>query len=63
MEGAAILPFPVQNSLTMPIRKHAQATHNAEYQAMYTGQRYEFCESGPAERLIQRLARELEQKY
>ena len=59
MEGAAHLPFPVQNSLTASLRSAATTAGNAEYQSLWAGTGYEQARAAPAAEIIKGLAADL----
>jgi nitronate monooxygenase len=40
MEGKIVLPFPIQNTMTAPLRQLAGRTDNGEYQSLGAGQDY-----------------------
>ena len=55
---AAILPFPLQNSLTRPLRTAAAKQGRAEFLSLWAGQGVRLARRQPAGELIARLARE-----
>lgn len=61
MDGAAVLPFPLQNTLTSAMRQWAQERGDGEYQSLWAGSGYRNCRSESVEALIERLAHELRQ--
>ena len=60
MAGAAVLPFPLQNTLTAPLRRAAAERDDGEYQSLWAGAHYARCRSGSARELVRRLLAELE---
>jgi len=40
MESKTVLPFPIQNTITVSLRQLAGRTNNGEYQSMWAGQDY-----------------------
>lgn len=60
MQSAEVLPFPLQNSLTGPLRKAAVARDDAEYQSLWAGQHYARCRDGSARELVRHLLAELD---
>lgn len=61
MESKPVLPFPLQNTLTAPLRKLATQRGDGEYQSLWAGAGYRRAQSLPAQALISLLARELEE--
>jgi nitronate monooxygenase len=57
-DAAAILPFPLQNSLTRPLRAAAAAQGRAEFLSLWAGQGVRLARRQPAAELIARLAKE-----
>jgi len=55
----AILPFPLQNALTRPLRTAAAAANRAEYLSLWAGQGTRMARREPAAALMSRLAREI----
>ena len=55
---AAILPFPLQNSLTRPLRTAAAKQGRAEFLSLWAGQGVRLARRQPAAELIARLAKE-----
>jgi len=55
---AAILPFPLQNALTRPLRGAAARQGRAEYLSLWAGQGLGLARRQPARSLVERLARE-----
>jgi len=55
---AAILPFPLQNSLTRPLRAAAARQGRAEFLSLWAGQGVRLARRQPAAELVARLARE-----
>ena len=58
--GQAILPFPLQNALTRPLRNAAAKEGRAEFLSLWAGQGTRLARRGSAAELIERLARETE---
>ena len=58
--GVAILPFPLQNALTRPLRNAAAKEGRAEFLSLWAGQGTRLARRGSAAELIERLARETE---
>jgi nitronate monooxygenase len=54
----AILPFPLQNALTRPLRAAAAKAGRAEFLSLWAGQGLRLARSGPAAALVRRLADE-----
>ncbi|MFM8547327.1 MAG: NAD(P)H-dependent flavin oxidoreductase [Betaproteobacteria bacterium] len=61
MEAKPVLPFPLQNTLTAPLRKLATQRGDGEYQSLWAGTAYRQAQSLPAQALISLLAREFEE--
>lgn len=61
MENQPTLPFPVQNTLTGPLRAKAGQTNNGEYQSLWCGSEYARTRPMPAARLMDRLLEEYNQ--
>ncbi|MCD8515757.1 MAG: nitronate monooxygenase [Burkholderiaceae bacterium] len=59
MQGQAILPFPIQNTMTGPMRKWAADTNNGEYQSLWAGTQYHRSRAMPAAELMQTLSSEM----
>jgi len=59
MAGADVLAFPLQNSLTAPLRKAAVERDDGEYQSLWAGTHYARCRGGSARELVRRLVAEL----
>lgn len=60
MAGADALAFPLQSSLTAPLRKAAVERDDGEYQSLWAGAHYARCRGGSARELVRRLVTELE---
>ena len=56
----AILPFPLQNALTRPIRNAAARQGRAEFLSLWAGQALRLARRQPAADLVVRLAAEAE---
>jgi nitronate monooxygenase len=63
LEGkeALILPFPLQNNLTRPMRSAANKDGVRRYMSLYAGEGLARCREMPAAALVQALAEELAQ--
>src|SRR5713101_116866 len=57
-EPEAILPFPLQNALTRPLRTAAAKAGRAEFLSLWAGQGLRMARREPAARLVARLAAE-----
>ena len=55
---AAILPFPLQNTLTRPLRSAAAKADRAEFLSLWAGQGVRMARKQTAAELIARLAKE-----
>jgi nitronate monooxygenase len=55
----AVLPFPIQNTLTGPVRAAAVSRDDGEYQSLWAGTRHARAKSGTAVDLMADLARDL----
>ena len=60
MAGADVLPFPLQNNLTGPLRKAAIERDDGEFQSLWAGAHYAHCRGGSARELVRRLLAELD---
>lgn len=60
-EGGAILPFPLQNSLTRPLRNAAAKVGRAEFLNLWAGQGVRMARRQSARELVVRLRREMEE--
>jgi nitronate monooxygenase len=56
--GGAILPFPLQNTLTRPLRTAAAQQGRAEFLSLWAGQGVRLARRQPAAALVERLGRE-----
>ena len=54
----AILPFPLQNALTRPLRAAAAKLGRAEFLSLWAGQGVRLARRQPAAELVERLSRE-----
>ena len=54
-----ILPFPLQNNLTRPMRNAAIKDGLRRYMSLYAGEGFRRCRALPAAQLVQALAKEL----
>jgi nitronate monooxygenase len=59
MQTHTTLPFPIQNTLTGPLRQWASAQHNAEYQSLWAGTAYAQVRSMSTAALVQKLRDEI----
>ena len=59
-DGDPILPFPLQNALTRPVRAEAARQGRAEYLSLWAGQAMTLARRGPAAALVRRLMDEAE---
>jgi nitronate monooxygenase len=59
-EDDAILPFPLQNSLTRPLRSEAAKQGRAEFLSLWAGQGTRLAHRQSASELVARLAKEIE---
>ena len=60
MQEQTTLPFPLQNTLTGPLRQWAVAQHDAEYQSLWAGTAYAQIRSMSTKDLMQQLRNEIE---
>ncbi|HET9984156.1 MAG TPA: nitronate monooxygenase [Longimicrobiales bacterium] len=60
VEGTAILPYPLQNALTRPLRNAAAAQGRADLLSLWAGQGLRLARREPAADLIARLATDTE---
>jgi nitronate monooxygenase len=58
LEGQATLPFPIQNTLTGPIRQRAVQRNDGEHQSLWAGTAYPKAQALPAATLMQRWGAE-----
>lgn len=59
-EGVPIPPYPLQNSLTRPLRAAAARQGRSDALSLWTGQGVRLARGGPAAQLVERLVREAE---
>lgn len=59
LEGQTTLPFPIQNTLTGPIRQRAVQRNDGEHQSLWAGQAYAKAQALPATVLMQRWREQL----
>jgi nitronate monooxygenase len=59
MRDQPVLPFPIQNTLTGPLRQLAVKRNDGEYQSLWAGMRYAQARPMTAAMLMETLAREL----
>ncbi len=57
----AILPFPLQNDLTRPMRTAAAARNRTEYLSLWAGQGVRLARRRPAAELVAELAKEADE--
>jgi nitronate monooxygenase len=60
MQEQTTLPFPIQNTLTGPLRQWAVAQHDSEYQSLWAGTAYAQVRSMTTQDLMQQLRNEIE---
>ena len=60
MQDQTTLPFPIQNTLTGPLRQWAGAQHDAEYQSLWAGTAYAQVRSISTAALLQKLRDEID---
>jgi nitronate monooxygenase len=60
MQDQVTLPFPIQNTLTGPLRQWASAQNNAEYQSLWAGTAYAQVRSMSTAALVQKLRDEID---
>jgi nitronate monooxygenase len=60
MQDQTTLPFPIQNTLTGPLRQWAGAQHDAEYQSLWAGTAYAQVRSMSTAALLQKLRDEID---
>jgi nitronate monooxygenase len=60
MQEQTTLPFPIQNTLTGPLRQWAVAQNDAEYQSLWAGTAYAQVRSMSTKDLMQQLHNEIE---
>lgn len=60
MKDKAILPFPIQNTLTGPIRQKAGVENEGEYQSLWCGTRFNQCQNISVADLMSRIAQALQ---
>jgi nitronate monooxygenase len=60
MIAADVLAFPLQNSLTTPLRRLALERDDGEFQSLWAGANYARCRDGSARELVRRLLAELD---
>ena len=60
-EPAAILPFPLQNVLTRPLRNAARQQDRAEFLSLWAGQALRLAKRESTTQLVSRLAKETEE--
>jgi nitronate monooxygenase len=59
LQGQPTLPFPIQNTLTGPIRQRAVKRNDGEHQSLWAGTAYPKAQALPAAVLMQRWAEQL----
>ena len=60
VDRGVILPFPLQNALTRPLRTAASQQGKAEFLSLWAGQGVRLARRQPAAELVARLARQME---
>jgi nitronate monooxygenase len=60
MQDQVTLPFPIQNTLTGPLRQWASAQNNAEYQSLWAGTAYAQVQRMSTAALVQKLRDEID---
>jgi nitronate monooxygenase len=60
MQDQATLPFPIQNTLTGPLRQWAVAQNDAEYQSLWAGKAYAQVRSMSTKDMMEQLRNEIE---
>jgi nitronate monooxygenase len=60
MQDQTTLPFPIQNTLTGPLRQWAAKQNDAEYQSLWAGTAYAQVRSMPTKDVMQQLRDEIE---
>jgi nitronate monooxygenase len=63
MRDQMTLPFPIQNTLTGPLRQWAVAQQDAEYQSLWAGTAYAQIRSMSTKDLMQQLRNEIEAQH
>ena len=63
MQDQVTLPFPIQNTLTGPLRQWASAQNNAEYQSLWAGTAYAQVRNMTTQDLMQQLRNEIEAQH
>mgnify|MGYP001186975291 CR=1 FL=1 len=58
MTGKKIFPFPIQNTVTMPLRKVSQNNNNGEFINLWAGMNFNKVRDLPAKVLMKKLAEE-----
>lgn len=61
MQKALILDYPIQNALTLPMRKAAKEKQNSDYVSIWAGQGVAHCRNIRAEDFINHLVSELQE--
>jgi len=59
MEGKPVLPFPIQNTLTGPMRQKASKENQGEYQSLWCGKEYKKCKATSIAELMKEIQKEL----
>jgi nitronate monooxygenase len=60
MKDKSVLPFPLQNSLTGPLRQLAVKADNGEFQSLWAGSQYSRARQMPAAVLVRTLLQEMQ---
>ena len=63
MQDQTTLPFPLQNTMTGPLRQWAAAQQDAEYQSLWAGTAYAQVRSISTQDLMQQLRNEIEAQH
>jgi nitronate monooxygenase len=61
MQAQTTLPFPIQNTLTGPLRQWAVVQNDAEYQSLWAGTAYAQVRSMSTKDVMQQLRDEVKQ--
>jgi len=57
---ADILPYPIQNALTKPLRNAAKKHGNKEYMSLWAGQAASLSQNAPAKQIVENVVRDVE---
>ena len=58
MSGKKIFPFPIQNTITTPLRRVSQKNNNGEFINLWAGINFNQVRDLSARKLMKKLARE-----